>query len=85
MFVKNHQTALTFQVAHKMCDTELGWNTDEHVDMIRTSIRFMNSNPFSLTQISDNLSDTSFVLAINDLATIFLEKNNMIFTIPFRM
>ena len=68
-----------------MCDTELGWNTDEHVDMIRTSIRFMNSNPFSLTQISDNLSDTSFVLAINDLATIFGGKNNMIFTIPLRM
>ena len=48
MAIEYHETALTFGISHNLRYTILGWDTDEHVDVIRTCIGLYNLYSFLL-------------------------------------
>ncbi len=85
MPVEYHQRTLTFEKTHKLCHTETGRNTYEHVDMVRACFSFYDFNLFLLTQFSKYYSYVCFYLAIYLFAAIFRCKNYVILASPLRM
>lgn len=55
------------------------------MNMVWTTFRFNNVYCSPLTKFSQNLSYCPLLFSIKYLTAIFGGKNDMIFTIPFRM
>ena len=83
--VKYHQTALSFQVSHKLRYTQLGWNRYKHMHMIFAKLCLVYLYTFLLTQLSQYHSNIFVYLSIYHLSAIFRCKYYMILAIPLGM
>ena len=84
-FLKDHQTALPFQISHESRYTHLRRYTCQHMHMIRTDFTFYDLYSFPRTQLPQNLSDLCPFLFEKYFPPIFRRKHDMILAIPLRM
>lgn len=70
MFIEYHQSTLSFQISHKARYTDFGRYAYQHMNMIWHQMSLYNLYSFVSTQLFYNISDTFFVLIIDNFSPI---------------
>ncbi len=76
---------LPFQISDYMRYTILGWNAQAEVNVIRHRFPCLQFHPFLLAQLSNYRAHFGSQLAVKYFSTIFRDKHDMVFAIPFDM
>ncbi len=83
MTVEYHQITFSLQIPHELRHAQIRWDTHQHVDVIRTCVRFQNLHFLLLAQRPEDFPDAHFDLTVHSLSTKFRRKYDMVLAIPF--
>ena len=69
-------------VYHELRHAQVRGDTHQHVDVIRTCVRFQNLHFLLLAQRPEDFPDAHFDLTVHSLSTKFRRKYDMVLAIP---
>ena len=76
--VKDHQTAFSLEISHKLCYTDVRRHTYQHMDMIRAGFCFDDFCPFLFTQLSKYLAYIFSQFPVYFFPSVLWGENNVI-------
>ena len=82
MMVEYQKGAFPFQIPHELRHAQVRRDTHQHVNVIRTCVRFQNLHFLLLAQRLKYLADARFDLTVYSLSTKFRRKHDMVLAIP---
>lgn len=77
--------ALALQISDGMGNTVLGWNTQQHVDMIRHRFSFQQIDPALPTKFPDDFSNLFSHTPVQHFPSVFRDDDHMILAFPLYM
>ena len=80
--VEYHQRTFSLQIPHELRHAQVRRDAHQHVDVIRTCVRFQNLHLLLFAQRPEDFPDACFDLTVHSLSTKFRCKHDMVLAIP---